>query len=676
MFLERGKLIMSEKFGSLKYLSSQTAKRIELLIQYIDELDISYDIYYGYPIIDESDHKEYVKGFIITCYGILILYEHEEEKNTFASCFLNHITNDSSLMMISMNFDKYIKFINLSIISEHINENLFIKVLFSDEEILKINRAIQKSYNLTKDDQREILHQNSLGAQIKKRNTFIGKYDSTQFNMVHTPIESHQRIRGLAGSGKTILMLKKLAFLHYNNPNLNLAFVFYTISLKSSLIKQFESFYRDYDRYGEPDMSKVNILHAWGGNTKGFYSDLCDRNNFKRRTFNEAKDLSENLIDPFEYICKELNEYLKSTEFDGLYDYVFVDEAQDFGINFFHLCLSSLKTKTDGVLNTKKSGFLIYAYDELQSLKEEASIPSKIEIFGNEEKCKDINLKISYRTTVEVLTTAHAIGLGIYRDVENEENPLVNYVEESNFLDMGYKNKYGNFSKGSLVCLYRDEEKSDIIIPDPLEFKNEKEQYEYLSDMIINFVNNEDVLPSDIMIIDLDERYLQKNHKNFSNIFYEKLSHNQCENNIRIRLMDKNTPNRTTIENELIFTSIYRAKGNEANLVIIINCNSVPLSSRNSLNRNKIFTAMTRSKWLVWLLGQNMDDFKSEIQKVRNNNYMLEYKSPTDEELKKIKLLSAEEEKMDTTTTNIEKMLDNLPEDVIKKLLAKHINKE
>lgn len=667
---------MGEKFGSLKYISLHAAEKIELLIQKLDALDISYDIYYGYPIIDESGHKEHVKGFIITRCGVLILYEHEEEKDIFASCFLNHITSDSSLMKISRNFDKYIRFVNLSIINEDMSESLFLMDVFSDEEILKINRAIQKSYNLTKEDHREILHQNSLGAQIKKRNTFIGKYDSTQFNMVHTPIESHQRIRGLAGSGKTILMLKKLAFLHYNNPDLNLAFVFYTISLKSSLIKQFESFYRDYDRYGEPDMSKINIIHAWGGNTKGFYSVLCDKNNFKRKTFNEAKELSENLMDPFEFICKELNEYLKSTKFDGLYDYIFVDEAQDFGINFFHLCLSSLKTKTDGVLNTKKSGFLIYAYDELQSLKEETSIPSKIEIFGNEEKCKDINLKRSYRTTVEVLTTAHAIGLGIYRDVENEENPLVNYVEESNFLDMGYKNKYGDFSKGSLVCLYRDEEKSDILIPEPVEFENEKAQYEYLSDMIIKFVNSEDVLPSDIMIIDLDERYLQKNHKNFSNIFYEKSSCNQYNNNIRVRLMDKTMPNRTTIKNELIFTSIFRAKGNEANLVIIINCNSVPLSSRNSLNRNKIFTAMTRSKWLVWLLGQNMNDFKSEVQKVRSNNYMLEYKSPTDEELKKIKLLSAKEKKIDTTTTNIEKMLDNLPEDVIKKLLAKHINKE
>ena len=667
---------MNNKYGSLKYLSSQTIEKIEFLIQKLDSKNLSYDIYYGYPIIDELDHKEYVKGFVISCYGILILHEYDEEKNTFASCFLNHITNDSSLIKISLDFNKYVKFINLVEIQEDFTENLFEVVLFDDEDILKINRAIQKSYNLTKDDKREILHENSLGEQIKKRNTYIGKYDSTQFNTVHTPIESHQRIRGLAGSGKTILMLKKLAFLHYNNPNLNLAFVFYTISLKSSLIKQFEAFYKDYDRYGEPDMSKINILHSWGGNTKGFYSDLCDKTDFQRKTYGEAVEESRNSLEPYEFVCQELNEHLEKIGYNGLYDYIFVDEAQDFGINFFKLCLNSLKSSTEGVLDTKKSGYLIYAYDELQSLKEEVSIPSKAEIFGNEETCKDINLKISYRTTVEVLTTAHAIGLGVYRDVENGEHPLVNYVDESNFLDMGYKNEYGDFSKGSLVSLYREEEKSGIVIPEPLEFDNEREQYEYLSDMIIDLVYNQDVLPSDIMIIDFDERYLQKNHNSFSNIFYEKLIENQDKSEMRVRLMDRNTPNRTTLENEFIFTSIYRAKGNESNLVIIINCNSVPLSSRNSLNRNKIFTAMTRSKWMVWLLGQNMDEFKSEIKKVRENNYKLEYFSPLDEELKKIKLLSAEEEKIDNTTNSIEKMLDNLPEDVIKKLLAKHMNKE
>lgn len=663
---------MCNKYGSLKYLSDNTARKIEMLINRFDEINIEYSIYYGYPIIDESNHKEYVKGFVITTFGIFILYEYDEERDTFASCFLNHITNDSSLMRISREFSNYVKFIDLTV-CEKLNLLDFNKgIIFDENEILRINRAIQKSYNLTKEDKRNISRRNSLGEEIKKRNTYIGKYDTTQFNMVHSPIESHQRIRGLAGSGKTILMLKKLAFLHYNNPDLNLALVFYTISLKNTLIKQFEAFYREYDRYGEPDMSKVNIIHAWGGSTKGFYSELCDKTDFQRKTYSEAVELSKKKIDPFEFVCKELNQHLKNINYIGLYDYVFVDEAQDFGINFFHLCLNSLRNSVEGVLNTKKSGFLIYAYDELQSLKEEVMIPTKLEIFGKEEVCKDINLKTSYRTTIEVLTTAHALGLGVYRTVEPGEHPLVNYVDETNFLDMGYKNRYGDFCKGAVVSLFREEKKSGIILSDPVEFKSAKEQYEYLSDMIIDMIDNQDVLPSDIMVIDLDDRDLQKNHKIFSSIFYDKT----LNDDIRVRLMDKNTPNRTNNENEFIFTSIYRAKGNEANLVMIINCNSVPLSSRNSLNRNKIFTAMTRSKWKVYLLGQNMEEFKSEIEKVRNNDYKLDYISPTEEELKKIKLLSAEEEKIDNATVSIEKMLDSLPEEVIRKLLEKHIYKE
>ena len=88
------------------------------------------------------------------------------------------------------------------------------EVVFDGEDIKKINRSLQVAFNLTSEDDRQVTSMSTMGAKIKERNTYIGNYDSTQFNMVHSPLNSHQRIRGLAGSGKTILMLKKLAFLH------------------------------------------------------------------------------------------------------------------------------------------------------------------------------------------------------------------------------------------------------------------------------------------------------------------------------------------------------------------------------------------------------------------------------------------------------------------------------
>lgn len=159
---------MCNKYGSLKYLSENTARKIEIVINRFDEINMEYSIYYGYPIIDELNHKEYVKGFVITIFGIFILYEYEEERDTFASCFLNHITIDSSLMRISREFSNYIKFIDLKD-CEKLNLLDFNQdIILDDNEILKINRAIQKSYNLTKEDKRKILRKNSLGEEIKK----------------------------------------------------------------------------------------------------------------------------------------------------------------------------------------------------------------------------------------------------------------------------------------------------------------------------------------------------------------------------------------------------------------------------------------------------------------------------------------------------------------------------
>ncbi len=669
------KNIRKNKFGSLDYLSSPVSKKIEMLTELLEQREISYDIYYGYPIIDENDHKDYVKGFIITKRGIIILFEHEEENAVFASCLLNHLSMDSSLFKISKNYNMYVKSFN--ILHDKLSNLISLfdsQSILGDEDILKVNRSIQKAYNLTSDDSRTIANVDSLGYQLKERNSYIGNYDSTQFNMVHSPIKSHQRIRGLAGSGKTILMLKKLAFLHYNYPELNLAFIFYTTSLKASMIRQFESFYRDYDRYGKPDMNKVHIFHAWGGTRKGFYSDLCDRTNNIYRTYSNAKFQIDEGQDPFEYVCEELKNNLDNSVYFGTYDYIFVDEAQDFGINFYQLCIKALRKENNNNMHVE-TGFLVYAYDELQSLREEVKIPSKLDIFGS-EVCEDINLTRSYRATVEILTTAHAIGLGIYRNV-NHEHPLVNYVNEQNFIDIGYQNEHGDFYPGRPVCLYRKEKKSGVEVPKPLEFDDESEQYLEVSKMIIDLIENEDVLPSDIMIIDLDDQYLTRDHNNFSKIFYNQVKQreNNSKYNIRVKLMNSKTPDRIESSDALMFTSVYRAKGNEANLVILVNCNSIQLSSVNSLNRNKIFTAMTRAKWKVWLFGKNVDSFESEIVLVREKNYKLEFTSPTEEERKAIKFLSAKEERIDSDTEKAAKILNTLPIDVVKDLFEKQLNK-
>lgn len=661
------------EYGSLDFLNSNISEKIKKILKHLYDNNIEFDIYYGYPVIDSSDKKEFVKGFLILQNNIIILYENDEEIPLFASSLMSHLSQDPKLAFIMMEYNKYISQLNLLEFDfEQLQLIINKSLLFSDTQLLLINRAIQKAFNLTSEDNREIKKPNSLGQKIKERNTYIGKYDSTQFNMVHSPIINNQRIRGLAGSGKTILMLKKMAFLHFHHPELNLAFVFYTTSLKSSIINLFLNFYKDYDRFNKPDMSKVNIFHAWGGKTrKGFYSELCERNDLYPKTFSEAKNESKEW-DSFEYVCKELNGYLeKDSNYKGDFDYIFVDEAQDFGIEFYKLCLKSLSKEINENI---KTGFLIYAYDELQSLKSEVQIPSKVQIFGSEDLCEDINLKHSYRAPVEILTTAHAIGLGVYRTTDNEhEHSLVNFVDENNFIDMGYTNLSNKFEPGYEVCLTRNENKTHISIPETISESSEATEYAKASELIINLIRNEDVNPNDIMIIDLDERYLTQDYEHFSRIFFDKLKEDQNDTNISIKLMASRTPDRIASTNAIVYTSIYRAKGNEANLVILLNCNAVPLSSRNSNIRNKIFTAMTRAKVNVWLFGKDMEQFQKEIDAVKENDYMLKFIYPTDEQIKEIRILGDKEEKLEFNLDNADEFLQNIPLDVLESYL---INKK
>ncbi|WP_144596709.1 DEAD/DEAH box helicase [Bacillus cereus] len=656
--------IKSKKFGSFQDLSATTEQRITKVMELLDSEKILYSIYYGYPVIDEKEQKDYVKGIIISSKGILVLYENFQEQNIYVSRVFQLISQDMEL------FSKVRKLDFIIEIDLNSSENVLtafenLDDIFTQDLIVQANRAIQTAYGLSKEDKREVSTHDSLGAKIKERNTFIGTFDEEQFNMIHSYDNDNLRIRGLAGSGKTILLVKKMAYLHFKYPHKKIAFVFYTITLKQTILDLFKKYYKDYNRYGEPNLNQVDIFHSWGGvGKKGFYFEVSQKVGHPPKNYNEARNKSEN---PYEYVCKELLENLDVNTNTGLYDYVFVDEAQDFKINFFKLVRRSLKN----------NGKLIYAYDELQSLSEENSIPTKSEIFGAEE-CIDINLKTSYRAPVEILTTAHALGLGIHREVNEGEIPFVNMLRNKEvWLDIGYELAAGKLEYGEYVELARNEKKLDEPnVINTFTFDNEIYQYEKLASIIIELLQKKDILPEDILIIDLSYK-LTNNHANFRMIFNKLARERQLfvpgtdQLAASINLVNKDNPTRIKVKNAIPYTTIYRAKGNEANLVFIVNSDSLEIVK--SISRNKIFTAMTRARYAVWLMGlKQISGYQKEIKQVQDNNYILSFTYPTEEQLERIKTYgefeTINEHKMKKVADEITELNKNNPE-LAKKLL-------
>lgn len=486
---------------------------------------------------------------------------------------------------------------------------------------------------------RELHNQNSRGTKIKALEDSIANLDSQQSAAVVETYEGVQRIRGLAGCGKTIVLALKVAYLHARHRDWFIAVTFNTRSLK----KQFESLITTFvleQANEEPDWDKIRILNAWGapGGTDrtGIYYEFCRDHGVEYLDFRTAKNRFGS-DKAFEGACDIALQGTK--RFMPKYDAVLVDEAQDFAPNFLLLCYEYLK-------NPKR---LVYAYDELQNLGNR-SLPPVEEIFGKNTDGKarvvihppetgkpnqDIILDTCYRNSRPVLSTAHALGFGIYRD-----KGLVQIFENKNlWFDIGYQANEGEIEDGELVTLSRTPDSSPEFLEkhSPMDdliqfevFKTHEAQTAWLVAEIRRNLTEDELIPDDIVVINPDPLTT----KDAVGVARQTLMQMGINSNLAgvTTIADVFTEPGT-----VTFTGIFRAKGNEAAMVYVINAQDCfgALHPRDVARiRNRLFTAITRSKAWVRVLGvgKAMSALKAEFEKAKAENFALHFRYPTQKE--------------------------------------------
>ena len=502
---------------------------------------------------------------------------------------------------------------------------------------------------------RSVERENSLGARLRKLEDSIATLDPLQNKAVVEAVEGVQRIRGLAGSGKTVVLAQKAALLHLLHPEWRIAVTFYTRSLKGHFKYLINRFLFEYGV--DPDWNSLRVLHAWGGrgtagDHDGIYSEFCSKHDVGYFDFKSARE-KFGLGEEFSGACESA---LAQVGKDGkiYYNAILVDEAQDLPPAFLRIC--------SRLLGDSKR--LVYAYDELQNLSEK-SLPPPWEIFGRdaEESSKfwshkqwanDLILQKCYRNSRPVLATAHALGFGIYRkDRSEQESGLIQMFDHPKLWEeIGYRAEGGSPSlkEGSSVTLYRPEETSPLFLEDHSElndlvrfvcFDEEREQTEWLVREIRKNLENHELRHDDIIVINPDPLTTRDN-----------------AGPIRARLLEEGVGSHIAgvstssdvffMPESVAFTGIYRAKGNEAGMVYIINaqdCYNVqgyrPTAWNLARVRNQLFTAITRSKAWVRVLGvgEEMKLLKEEYDKLVKNNFKLEFVYPTEEQRKRMRMV-------------------------------------
>ncbi|QIA77273.1 DEAD/DEAH box helicase [Rodentibacter caecimuris] len=239
-------------------------------------------------------------------------------------------------------------------------------------------------------------------AELDKIKKKIILFDAEQTRFIFQEPDNHSkkiRIQGLSGTGKTELLLHKLKELYTQPDSPKIAFSCHNKVLANSLRERVPDFF-DFMRIEQQIKwdEKLFCFHAWGSSFNkfsGLYRYICD--------FYNIPFMSYSRVNTFDKVCKialeNINILISKEDFQEqeryAFDYILLDESQDFPNEFIELCNLVVRNK------------LYIAGDIFQSIFDS-------NILSDEEP--DYLLNKCYRTAPKTLMLSHSVGMGLFED--------------------------------------------------------------------------------------------------------------------------------------------------------------------------------------------------------------------------------------------------------------------
>lgn len=424
--------------------------------------------------------------------------------------------------------------------------------------------------------------------------------DQTKF-IYQEPDRKRITIQGLAGTGKTELLLHKLKDLYVNDKDTKIVFTCHNRILAESLkvrIPEFFNFMKVQEQIKWNE--RLWAINGWGSGkdkNSGLYSYICNHYNipFERYSYNIT----------FDSVCKRaLDNILKLENFSPCFDYILIDESQDFTESFFKLCEKVTK-------NT-----VYIAGDIFQNVFDEQIVSNVT---------PDFLLNKCYRTDAKTLMFAHALGMGLFEEklrwLTDEEWEACGYIIDK---------KNGNYNL-SRKPLRRFEDLSEKDIKSIKLISSENDYYiSNILDILEEIVNkNPTVTPDDIGII-----FLENINTNY-----------QLTNKLEILISKRfgwdvniGYETKTKIKNTLFISNRNNVKGLEFPFVICI----MQSKLRPDLQqRNSIYMMLTRSFITTYFIipksnGDLVADLQNGIDAI-NKTGVLTVKEPSEEEKERLR---------------------------------------
>lgn len=458
--------------------------------------------------------------------------------------------------------------------------------------------------------------------------------DEKQSRVAQEVPEGPQRIRGLAGCGKTVLLAKRIAQIHAQHPEWDIAFVFFSRSLYQQVKELVRASYkRLVDE--EPNWDKLHVWHAWGSKTEpGFYSEVAKRWGCVALNLEQAKHAAKGNESPFEAACSKLEAQSKGAT--QILDAVVIDEGQDLPPAFYRIAYRALR-------EPKR---LYWAYDEAQGINS-LLVPAAATIFGRTPEGKPIvdlsgsyqsgmqkshNLNRSYRTAKVILTAAQAINMGLLR----EKGPLQGVTTKEDWNQLGYDVLDGDFSSASV----RDRkhviiERRPTACGHPIDAADFGHAIDHSTLLKLEVVTSEDAAVRAVVAgiqRDLEGGLAAHNLAVISlgrTSVLKRIGDELQRLGIKVFALDNSNRDGFRQLGCVTLSSIQRAKGNEAVKVYAVNLHLagapyVEEAEEELKERNKAFVALTRSK--IWCVAVGLEGaIMTELQQAKTASGRLSF---------------------------------------------------
>lgn len=429
--------------------------------------------------------------------------------------------------------------------------NLLVPVVFPKGKRLGVWKSVAPNikYNIPQ----EILdNPHLLGNQLRNRKMLRPILSFEQQRLCELKIDGKPRlVRGVAGSGKTVVLAHWIAKSLINAPHKQICVVYANASLKSLIHNTIHRAWEEISADKPFPEEQLFLIHV---------IDLLT----------EIQSILDVRYkgDHFDYDARARICLQELYRIKPLCDELFIDEAQDLGPTTLKLLFSIIKKNP----TTGQRPAMIF-YDNAQNLYDRRT--PKWSDFGLELRGRSTIMKESFRSTNPICEFALNV---LYKLKPSELNS-----DHQELVNLG------------LLKLIEDRQKwkvhyNKVDGPQPkfFEYDNLNDEIEAIGDHIQDWVEKEGVTPNDITILYLG--------KNIPKRIMKDLGMELAK--IGIQMQWQTSSNFNVAENTIVMTTPHSFKGYDSEIIVIAGADQFA-SNDDEIRARSLYVAMTRARSIL-----------------------------------------------------------------------------